>query len=942
MNKLLFFLSVLMFLSLKTYSQNQTLSKANEILNERQELYFYFKANHEEIHFFNSFLSIDSYSGEYAFAYANPKQFERFLKTKKDFDIVHSYYCADKSLSMAHSIADMSDWDKYPTYEVYVEMMQKYATDFPELCRLDTIGYSHDGRKILMLNISNSIEESIPKPQFLYSGQMHGDELVSGFLFLRLIDYMLNNYDIDTRVTKLINELDIFINPYANPDGTYYGGNHTVAESRRSNNQNIDLNRNFPDAIAGNNPDGNPHATETVVFMEHASSHNFIMSGNSHSGAEVMNYPYDTYSVLPADNDWWYFVCREYADNAQENSPHGYFTDLNNGVTNGYTWYSITGGRQDYMNYFHHCREVTLELSTVKKLDSDLLPAHWDYNKKALLDYMEQATYGLRGFVTDSITEIPLKARVFINNHDFFNSHIYSNEEFGDYYRLLYEGDYNVTFSADGYKSKSFDVSVQNYEQELLDVQLVSLDLLPPTPSFYVEQNIFNCSPAVSFINTSEASDDTDYLWNFGDGNTSSEKNPTHIYTQNGTYNVTLTAQNNLGVNNFELHDAITIDLVELENYENVVICGEPVSTNLSVLDDGEIHWFNNINDENEFYIGNTYETPVMESTTSYYVQSVLYGQTYNLGEPDNSEGGDYNTSSASHYLIFDCFSKVILESVKVYSSQSGERTIFLSNSDGEVIETVDVFIEEGEQIVELNIDLPIQNDLRLGCYGPSNLFRGFRGGGTFEFPYQNEHVVIKSSNTTWWNDHTRFYSYFFDWQIREYDCVSERTEITVFVNEDVIADFEYEVEENLVSFINKSFASDSFDWNFGDGNNSQEKNPVHQYQEEGNFTVSLQSQSDCSSDIIEKTILIETGVNNIVNDEIQIYPNPVYDFLNVTATIKPISVSIFNAKGVKVFKSGMMQKNHKIDLNSFSPGLYFVMLIDNEKIVKSKKIVIL
>jgi hypothetical protein len=32
-----------------------------------------------------------------------------------------------------------------------------------------------------------------------------------------------------------------------------------------------------------------------------------------------------------------------------------------------------------------------------------------------------------------------------------------------------------------------------------------------------------------------------DWLWNFGDGNTSTSQNPTHAYTQSGIYNVTLT-----------------------------------------------------------------------------------------------------------------------------------------------------------------------------------------------------------------------------------------------------------------------------------------------------------------------------------------------------------------------------------------------------------------
>ncbi len=38
------------------------------------------------------------------------------------------------------------------------------------------------------------------------------------------------------------------------------------------------------------------------------------------------------------------------------------------------------------------------------------------------------------------------------------------------------------------------------------------------------------------------------YLWDFGDGNTSDEANPTHLYEKEGTYNVTLTVKNDKGI----------------------------------------------------------------------------------------------------------------------------------------------------------------------------------------------------------------------------------------------------------------------------------------------------------------------------------------------------------------------------------------------------------
>ena len=51
------------------------------------------------------------------------------------------------------------------------------------------------------------------------------------------------------------------------------------------------------------------------------------------------------------------------------------------------------------------------------------------------------------------------------------------------------------------------------------------------------------CSPlTVSFTNTTaNASSSATYLWNFGNGGTSNEKNPASIYYDEKTYSVTLT-----------------------------------------------------------------------------------------------------------------------------------------------------------------------------------------------------------------------------------------------------------------------------------------------------------------------------------------------------------------------------------------------------------------
>jgi gliding motility-associated-like protein len=72
------------------------------------------------------------------------------------------------------------------------------------------------------------------------------------------------------------------------------------------------------------------------------------------------------------------------------------------------------------------------------------------------------------------------------------------------------------------------------------DTAIQNVIIEPPLPiaSFIGEGK--GCMPlVVEFENTSIYGES--FLWNFGDGDTSEEENPTHVYYESGTYNVTLT-----------------------------------------------------------------------------------------------------------------------------------------------------------------------------------------------------------------------------------------------------------------------------------------------------------------------------------------------------------------------------------------------------------------
>ncbi len=407
-----------------------------------------------QIHILTQLISIDQTDGLNVLAYATDEQL-KVLKT-----LGYSY----KSLKhpgenlnahMAESIEEIRTyWDVYPTYEQYIELMNWYATAFPNICKLVTIGESQEGRLLLALRITDNPDIQEIEPEVLLTSTMHGDETTGYILMLHLIDDLLTSYGIDSELTNLVDNLDIYINPLANPDGTYAGGNSTVRNSKRLLSNGVDFNRNFPDP-ENDHPDGKPYAPETDAMMDFADIRNFVISANFHGGAEIVNYPWDTWFWPHADDEWFVQISRKYADQAHVDGPNNYMKAYDDGIVRGYEWYEVNGGRQDYMTFFEGGREVTIELTVQRNLAAQKLPIFWQANRNALLGYMANALEGICGVVTDTKGN-PLDATIEVLNHDTVadSSWVYTDPAMGDYYRLIVPGMYDLKFSAIGYKDK--------------------------------------------------------------------------------------------------------------------------------------------------------------------------------------------------------------------------------------------------------------------------------------------------------------------------------------------------------------------------------------------------------------------------------------------------------------------------------------------------------
>jgi hypothetical protein len=404
------------------------------------------------IDFLTRNVSILSVKDKVIYVSLSPVTAEWFILQKYDYRI--SEKRESKGVISALTINQAMEWDKYPTYSQYDSIMRSFQTLYPGLCHLDTIGKSIYGKLILALKISDNASIDEEEPEVFYSSTIHGDETGGFVLMLRLADYLLKNYQTSNRVKNLVNNLEIWINPLANPDGTYKNGN-VISAPTRYNANGIDLNRNFPDPVTPNTI----QQKETLDMMKFMERHRFVLSANFHSGSEVVNYPWDRWlSKFHADDSWFYGISRAYADTVHVYSGPAYMNDLDNGVTRGAAWYIIYGGRQDYVTYGLQGREVTIELDDQFVTPAAQLSVLWQNNWRSLLGYIGNALFGIQGLVLNKATSAPVPSKIFISGHDKDSSQVYSDTLSGSFIRYLTPGSWNLTFSAKGFN----DTTISN------------------------------------------------------------------------------------------------------------------------------------------------------------------------------------------------------------------------------------------------------------------------------------------------------------------------------------------------------------------------------------------------------------------------------------------------------------------------------------------------
>ncbi len=314
-----------------------------------------------------------------------------------------------------------------------------------------------------------------------------------------------------------------------------------------------------------------------------------------------------------------------------------------------------------------------------------------------------------------------------------------------------------------------------------------TVEVLPsPTVDFAVSQNV-GCTPStIQFTNNATVPGGgaiSSYLWDFGDGTTSSQPNPQHTYTNVGYYNVSLTVTTPNGCSAVLAKNRVIRMIGSVTpnfDFKLGAVCQTPVEVNFTNLTAGAG------NMSYQWTLGNGSQSTAVNASTTY----PAYG-TYNV-----------KLVAISSYGCRDSITKPITLKENITSFSSPD------------------VICPGAAVQFANTGtVPISSfwDFGDGTSARGNApTKSYAVAGTYTVTLTNQYA----------------------------DCAGTTTKVVTVappppLNFQVVNDTGC-TSPHTVQFNDTTAGSSNWFWDFGDGSTATTKNPSHTYAAPGNYTVTL------------------------------------------------------------------------------------------------------
>ena len=444
-------------------------------------------------------------------------------------------------------------------------------------------------------------------------------------------------------------------------------------------------------------------------------------------------------------------------------------------------------------------------------------------------------------------------------------------------YTYADHGIYTITLSAttDNFCMDSYSAQIEVYAEPIVDFTVENICM----------------GTAVQFINNSQvATGNMTYLWTFGDGNSSTQVHPEHIYATANTYSVNLTATTENGCVISDIQ-SVTTHPIPTASFTTADVCfgTDILFTNTSSISAGAIGYLWSFGDGNT----STNEHPIHNYSTQGIYEVVLTVTSNNNCEQIATQYVTVDPTPIAAFTTADvCFGNavVLTNTTAVVTAGITYLWEFGDGNTSTEVNPIHDYIASGDYNIALTVTTPE------GCFDeitkpvsiniqPEALFDVNDNCLDSPTAFVNNSVVSGTGIVYEWN--------FGDGQVSSlenpahqygsagtynvtlvatsisgcFDIYSESVKISPIPTATFIASDVCETES--VSFSNLSTISSGtldFEWSFGDGESSTDANPIHFYTDQGTYTVTLQVTS-------------EVGCISIIDKTVSIYPKPITNF---------------------------------------------------------------
>ncbi|MBM3322853.1 hypothetical protein FJY69_05195, partial [candidate division WOR-3 bacterium] len=278
----------------------------------------------------------------------------------------------------------------YQSYDSLVRVMRWFCAIYSSICRLESIGPTHEGRWAYGVKVSDNPNVDEDEPEVLLVGLHHAREWATPQVCRHILDTLVSNYSSNTAFRNYVDNHETWIFPVINPDGYVY--DYPAGRYWRKNRQpfassiGCDPNRNYNGCCNGNRMadwgslvpgSATSHLPSSAVFFgasgnwgreinaltEFFKNRTFVCVISYHSYSELVLWPYG-HGERTRDSIYYRTLGQGMAAQIQRLGG-GYYTPQQSNML-----YPTNGGSDDWMYGWAHyiggfpCMSYTLEVGT--------------------------------------------------------------------------------------------------------------------------------------------------------------------------------------------------------------------------------------------------------------------------------------------------------------------------------------------------------------------------------------------------------------------------------------------------------------------------------------------------------------------------------------------------------------------------------------------------